>query len=397
MIKYNDRVLETSTTQGTGAINLSGAVPGYQSFVDGVGNGAKVVYYIEDGVNWECGVGTVMAGTPATLSRDTVVESSNADNAVDWGAGVRNVFISASSLFMLWRDENLNDVNGIGASTGTGNAHIVTLTPTPLALSNDMLVRWRAPADNTGSVTVNVNSHGAKAYVNNDLEQFSNGMIKAGEIQEAIYNAAEGRFERTTLRTVISAHWNSILSLEDEEEILEALGLDGVQPVEKGGTGRDSHTPYALLCGGDEDTGAQQSVSGLGTAGQVLKSNGVGALPSWGTVDGVVVFISSEITVAHSGGSVQAHGLGGLPTGFRGYLKCITADGEYLPGDFVPYDSTNNTTNSTITNQFSAFMNATSVGCRIGNAGGIYMANKNTAGALAINFASWKYVLIAWK
>lgn len=51
--------------------------------------------------------------------------------------------------------------------------------------------------------------------------------------------------------------------------------------VDHGGTGRASHTAYAVLCGGTTTTGAQQSVVSVGTAGQLLTSNGAGALPSF--------------------------------------------------------------------------------------------------------------------
>lgn len=199
-IKYADRVLETSTTQGTGTLNLGGAQDGFQTFVAGVGTGAQVAYFIEDGTNWESGRGTVTAGSPDTLSRDAIVASSNSGLAVNWGAGTRNVFLGASSYFLLWRDENLNDTNQMAtASGGTGNAHTVTLTPAPIALSDRMIVRWRAPADNTGAITVNINGLGAKNYVNNDLAAFASGKVKSGSIQEAIYNLAQDRFERTTM------------------------------------------------------------------------------------------------------------------------------------------------------------------------------------------------------
>lgn len=52
-------------------------------------------------------------------------------------------------------------------------------------------------------------------------------------------------------------------------------------PVEFGGTGDASLTAYAVLCGGTTSTGAVQSIAGLGTAGQVLTSNGAGALPTF--------------------------------------------------------------------------------------------------------------------
>lgn len=51
--------------------------------------------------------------------------------------------------------------------------------------------------------------------------------------------------------------------------------------VDNGGTGRSSHTAYAVLCGGTTTTGAQQSVAGVGSNGQVLTSNGAGALPTF--------------------------------------------------------------------------------------------------------------------
>jgi len=54
--------------------------------------------------------------------------------------------------------------------------------------------------------------------------------------------------------------------------------------VPLGGTGLATLTAYAILCGGVTATGAMQQVSGLGTAGQVLRSNGPGALPTWQTL-----------------------------------------------------------------------------------------------------------------
>lgn len=52
-------------------------------------------------------------------------------------------------------------------------------------------------------------------------------------------------------------------------------------PVAGGGTGAATFTAYSVICAGTTATGAFQNVSGLGTSGQVLTSNGAGALPSW--------------------------------------------------------------------------------------------------------------------
>jgi hypothetical protein len=65
--------------------------------------------------------------------------------------------------------------------------------------------------------------------------------------------------------------------------------------VAQGGTGDASVTAYAVLCGGTTSTGAIQSVSGLGTSGQVLTSNGASALPTWqAAVSGSLVFINTQ-------------------------------------------------------------------------------------------------------
>lgn len=53
--------------------------------------------------------------------------------------------------------------------------------------------------------------------------------------------------------------------------------------VPDGGLGSTSYTAYSLLAAGTTNTGNAQNVSGLGTAGQILRSNGASALPSWAT------------------------------------------------------------------------------------------------------------------
>jgi len=89
----NDRVRETSTTSGTGTLNLAGAVTGWDTFVAGVGSTNTTYYAIhEEGTaNWEVGTGTVTDSTPDTLSR-TAITSSNSDNLVSFGGGTLNVF-----------------------------------------------------------------------------------------------------------------------------------------------------------------------------------------------------------------------------------------------------------------------------------------------------------------
>ena len=89
-----DRVKETSTTTGTGTFTLAGAATGFQSF-SVIGDGNTTYYCIVDSAAgaWEVGIGTyTSSGT--TLSRDTVLESSNSGSLVNFGSGSKDVFVT---------------------------------------------------------------------------------------------------------------------------------------------------------------------------------------------------------------------------------------------------------------------------------------------------------------
>ena len=88
-----DRVRETTSVVGTGAATLLGAALGYQSFAT-VGNGNTTYYVIADqgGANWEVGIGSWATG--GTLTRTTVISSSNANALVSFSAGTKDVFVT---------------------------------------------------------------------------------------------------------------------------------------------------------------------------------------------------------------------------------------------------------------------------------------------------------------
>ena len=90
----NDRVKETSTTTGTGTLDLDGAVTGFEGFVAGIANTNTTYYCIAHTTadEWEVGLGTVTDAGTDTLSRDTVISSSNSDSKVVFTAGTKDVF-----------------------------------------------------------------------------------------------------------------------------------------------------------------------------------------------------------------------------------------------------------------------------------------------------------------
>lgn len=94
MPQMQNRVQETTTTGGTGTLTLSGAVTGYITFASGFSTGASLFYTIDNGTGeWEIGIGTLV--TTGTLSRVTVIASSNGGALVNFGSGTKRVFCSA--------------------------------------------------------------------------------------------------------------------------------------------------------------------------------------------------------------------------------------------------------------------------------------------------------------
>jgi hypothetical protein len=86
-----DRVKETTTTTGTGSFSLAGAVTGYDSFGQiGSGNTTYYAVYLDGGSEWEVGIGTYTA--PSTLSRDTILASSNSGSVVTFSAGQKTIW-----------------------------------------------------------------------------------------------------------------------------------------------------------------------------------------------------------------------------------------------------------------------------------------------------------------
>jgi hypothetical protein len=124
-----DRVKETTTTTGTGTLTLDGAATGFETFSGALGNTNTTYYAIasQNSGDFEVGIGTVGAGT---LSRDTVISSSNSDALVNFSAGTKDVFVTLpASKTILLNDSDTVDLTGnldlnSNDITGTGNINI---------------------------------------------------------------------------------------------------------------------------------------------------------------------------------------------------------------------------------------------------------------------------------
>ena len=130
----NDRVKETTTTTGTGAVSLGGAVTGFETFAAGVGNSNTTYYAIvhQTANEFEVGLGT-LDGDSSDLTRTTVISSSNSDSAVDFAAGTKDVFCTIPASKLIFEDAS-NDVT-IGRNlTVTGD---LTITGDDLTMNTN--------------------------------------------------------------------------------------------------------------------------------------------------------------------------------------------------------------------------------------------------------------------
>jgi len=148
-----DRVRETTTTLGTGTITLAGAVAGFQSF-SAIGNANTTYYTINlPGANeWEVGIGTYTA-SGTTLSRDTVLASSNSGNLVSFSAGTKDVFCTYPAGRSVYYDTATN-VSIAGTLTTSLDASIygITVGRGAGAVSTNTAVGGSALAGNTSGL-----------------------------------------------------------------------------------------------------------------------------------------------------------------------------------------------------------------------------------------------------
>ena len=125
-LKIADRVRETTTTTGTGTINLGGAVTYFETFAANLSNSDTTYYAIVDNTNGDfaVGLGTFATGSPNTLARTTPISSSNSNSAVNFGAGTKDVFITTPASKMAF----LNASGSLISSGGTSLMEVVNDT-----------------------------------------------------------------------------------------------------------------------------------------------------------------------------------------------------------------------------------------------------------------------------
>lgn len=166
-----DRVLETCTSPGTGAVTLLGATTGYQTFSAAIGNGNTCYYTIADqsGANWEVGIGTYTS-SGNTLTRTTPISGSSA-TPVNFSSGTQNVFVTypAEKSVNLDASGNVSALGTISSGTWQGTAIADTYLNT---------ISTAGKVSNSATTATNLNT--ASTIVARDASgNFSAGTITA--------------------------------------------------------------------------------------------------------------------------------------------------------------------------------------------------------------------------
>lgn len=147
----SDRVKETTTTTGTGAVTLGGAVTGFEAFSARMSNGDTTRYCITDGTAWEVGVGTWNTG--GTLSRTTVIKSSNSDSAVSFSAGTKSVFMTWDSAYRP-KGSCVQEVTTITGAVATGTTTMVSDDTIPQNTEGDQYMSLSITPKSSSNVLI---------------------------------------------------------------------------------------------------------------------------------------------------------------------------------------------------------------------------------------------------
>jgi hypothetical protein len=204
-----DRVKETTTSTGTTAITLAGAATGYQTFSSAVGDANTTYYTLADqtGVNWEVGIGTYTT-SGNTLSRDTVLASSNAGALVVFLTGTKDVFVTYPAERALYTGGPL----GTPASGTLTNCTFPTLNQNTTGTAAGLSATLAIGSGGTGATTL----AGAKIPVWDVSNTFTGTQTFSGTsttLAAVLTNAAETTTVSATAATGTIAYYTSSQSV----------------------------------------------------------------------------------------------------------------------------------------------------------------------------------------
>jgi hypothetical protein len=295
-----DRVLETTTTTGSGTISLAGASVGYQSFSTGVGNGNQTYYTIasQSATEWEVGIGTYTA-VGDTLSRDTVLASSDSGNKVSFSAGTKQVFVTypaGKSVFFTQSgtiSANSGTITDVATPTVAGDAvnkqYVDDLVASGITYHTP--VKYEVP-NTTGNLVATYNQPGGPG------DGVGATLTNAGTLEAFV---PDGTTATISDRILI---YNQTNAFENGVYTVTTVG--------------DGSTSWVLTRATDADTYALKDPNGLGSGDAFFITSGnTGAGETYVcNTTGVIVFGSTSISfVQVSATQIYAAGTGIIISG----------------------------------------------------------------------------------
>ena len=342
-----DRVKETTTSTGTGTINLAGASTGFQTFVAGIGGGNTCYYAIEDadGSAWEVGIGTVTDASPDTLARTTVLKSTNSNNALTLTSGTHTVFATYPSDKAVFKDES-GIVLASGIQVGASGLLLDSVTITTLQAAsesfadNDTSLMTSASIQdkiedygyttNTGDITAVVAGSGisggatsSSATVNLDLNGLASGVI-ANDDYLVFVDSGDGTSKKDNLPDLATLFagtnltaTNSVIAVDDaflkNDESDTTTGTVTAAGFTTTGLATASGVKVQRESASGVTIGSQIAFypyefllpSGMGSAGQVLTTDSVQSY--WSSAGATIANdAANRITTADGDGTFTA-------------------------------------------------------------------------------------------
>jgi hypothetical protein len=184
-----DRVQQTGSANTTVSFTLTGSVTGFQSFAV-VGNGNTTFYAATDASgDWEVGVGTYSSTGP-TLTRTTILSSSNSNSAVTF-SGTVTVFVTYPS------EKSVNlDASGNVSPLGTITSGVWNGTTIPVAYGGTGVT------SSSGANSVVLRDANVNISANNVFQGYAATATSGGTTTLTAASAFYQRFTGTNTQTI---------------------------------------------------------------------------------------------------------------------------------------------------------------------------------------------------